>query len=154
QGAGHVLPARIGGREGTRGCDHAQGNQQGNLRRMSLWNAVARAGGARLQGLFRVDYPPLAVDIDNDRVSGVLLERGRPGLKLAPRASKSLPPGLIEVGMVRANVQDARLLGALVADLVAGLDRGAKRASLVVSDKVAKVSLVTLESTPRSLDET
>jgi len=121
---------------------------------MSLLTPILRTGGARLHGLFRVDYPPLALEIDHDRVSGVIVERGRGGLKLVARATKSLPPGLIEVGMVRANVQDARLLGVLVADLVAGLDRNAKRASLVLSDKVAKVSIVALESTPRSLDET
>jgi Tfp pilus assembly PilM family ATPase len=88
-----------------------------------------------------------ALDLSGSRVAGVRVEMraGRP--VIAAHAVEPLPPGALVPALNAANVHDRAVVSAAVGRVLQEIGRP-RRVGVVVSDPVAKVSLVRLEQVP------
>src|SRR6185295_12908709 len=125
-----ALPPRIRRRAGDGRRDHAQRDQQGHLRRMS-----------RLTSLREASTPSVAVEIAAGRVSAASLEwRGQQPV-IAAHASEAIPDAALVPALTTANIHDRAAVAGALGRVLERTGRP-KRIGLVVSDVVAKVSLV------------
>jgi len=88
--------------------------------------------------------PGLAIEIDPDRITGVRLHRDRKTGRQVVRktASSAVPPGCIEPSLNRPNVVDPAPVGKALDEVLHALGPGEHRASLLLPDHVARVSIL------------
>ena len=99
--------------------------------------------------------PSLAIEIDPDRISGVRLHPDRKNGRLVVRkaAWSDLPPGCIEPALARANIVDPAAVGKALDRVLHGLGTGEHRASLLLPDHVARVSILGFNALPATRRE-
>ena len=135
--AGHAVASRVGGRAGARRADHAAGDQQGDVRRMSL------------RDLLQTPAPDVAVEIDRTHVAAARLAWRGGQAVISAHVSEPLPAGLVVPGLAALNMADVPALSQSIARALSQLGGSRpSRVSLIVPDTVAKVSLLKLEQVP------
>jgi hypothetical protein len=109
----------------------------------------------RLTALFRPDYPPLAVEVTSRAISGVVIERiGGGGIALSARAVVPLPPGLVQPSLLKPAIIDLDVFKAALAQCLKQLPSGNRQISILLPDRVGKISFVELEKSGSTLSET
>lgn len=106
---------------------------------MTLWS-TARAW-------LSTPAPTAAIEIAADRVSAAAAAPGA-APAVAAHAAAPMPAGALAPAAAAANVRDREAAAAAVRDAVGRLPRRAPRASLVVPDSAAKVSVVRFDTAP------
>ena len=100
---------------------------------------------ARLTRLFAAPAPAAGIEIAVDRVTGVVLDRGR---RVAAAVSRPLPPGALSPAANAANLVEPDTVGGVVREVREALPGAPRRVALVVPDSAAKVSLLRFEKAP------
>jgi hypothetical protein len=100
-------------------------------------------------------YPPAAIEIAPDRITGVRIARDRRGGRPAVRAAvaQALPEGAIDLSLVRPNLIDPGAVGAVLDQVLRAVAPGEHRVSLLLPDPVARVSLLNFQSLPSTRRE-
>ena len=137
----HAVPARVGRRARDGGHHDAARDQQGDVRRMSVFSDWL--------SLRNAPPPGVAVEIAAQRVSAASLEMrgGRP--VVAAHAVEPLPEGALVPSLTAANMRDRTAVLAALGRVLERVGRP-RRIGLIVPDPVAKVSLVRFEQVPRA----
>jgi hypothetical protein len=118
--------------------------------RVRLPESLRRAlESKRVASLFRPDYPPFAVEVSSQRLIGVALERSKTGIALVGSRVVALAPGVVAPSLGRPAIGDAP--GFREALRQTGFTG---RFSLLLPDRVAKLTFVELEQEPGSIAET
>ncbi len=100
---------------------------------------------ARLLGLFAAPAPSAGIEIAADRVTGVVLDRGR---RVAAAVSRPLPPGVVTPAVNATNIAEPDTVRDVVRAVRRALPGAPRRVALVVPDSAAKVSLLRFEKVP------
>jgi hypothetical protein len=100
-------------------------------------------------------YPSLAIEIDPDRITGVRLHPDRRNGRIVVRkaAWSDLPPGSLEPSLTRPNLVDPKAVGRALDEVLRGLGPGEHRASLLLPDPVARVSILGFGALPTTRRE-
>lgn len=111
--------------------------------------------GTSLDSPLPPSYPPAAVEIAPDRITGVRIARERRGARPSVRAAvvQALPPGAMDLSLVRPNVIDAGAVGAALDQVLRAVAPGEHKVSLLLPDPVARVSLLNFQSLPSTRRE-
>jgi len=114
--------------------------------------------GTSLDSALPPPFPPAAVEIAPERVSGVRVVRERRGKRMVVKAAawRDLPKGAVEATLVRPNVRDEAAVGAALDEVLKAVAPGEHRVSLLLPDAAARVSLLTFPALPgtrRELEE-
>jgi len=106
--------------------------------------------GTSLDSALPPSYPPAAVEIAPERVTGVRVARERRGGKLMVKAvaSRDLPKGVVEASLVRPNIVDTATVGRALDEVLKEVAPGEHRISLLLPDPVARVSLLSFTALP------
>lgn len=126
---------------------------------MGLKETIERARllfeGTSLDSPLPPAYPPAAIEIAPDRITGVRVARERRGGRPSVRAVavQPLPEGAIELSLVRANLLDPRAVGAALDQVLRAVAPGEHKVSLLLPDPVARVSLLNFPSLPGTRKE-
>src|SRR6185369_14795923 len=134
---GHAVPSRIRRREGAARPHHAARDQQGDVRRMSLFASWLASPA-----------PDAAIEIAPERVSVAVAGARSRGLVVQAYGSEPLPPGAVVASLTSLNIHNRPLVSAA---LRTALDRASirpRRVALVIPDLTAKVSLVRFDTIP------
>ena len=100
---------------------------------------------SRLSRLLAAPAPPAAIEIAADRVTGVVLDRGR---RVSAAVSRPLPAGVVAPAANAANVAEPDTLRDVVREVRGALPGAPRRVALAVPDSAAKVSLLRFEEVP------
>ena len=106
-------------------------------------------------GLFRPQYPPLAVEVGEGRLTLAHVQRERKKQPAVHRyRTVDLPPSSLSVQFGRANLQNAGRVGKALQDALEAEEIDTREISLVLPDHLARVSLIHLGEKPASRAET
>ena len=100
---------------------------------------------SKLSRLLAAPPPPAAIEIAADRVTGVVLDRGR---RVSAAVSRPLPAGVVAPAANAANVAEPDALRDVVREVREALPGAPRRVALAVPDSAAKVSLLRFEEVP------
>ena len=100
---------------------------------------------SRLSRLFAAPAPPAAIEIAADRVTGVVVDRGR---RVSAAVSRPLPAGVVVPAANAANVAEPDTLRDVVREVREALPGAPRRVALAVPDSAAKVSLLRFQEVP------
>ena len=100
---------------------------------------------ARLSALFAAPAPSVGIEIAADRVTGVVLDRGR---RVSAAVTRPLPPGALSPAANAANLVEPDTVRDVVREVREALPGAPRRVALVVPDSAAKVSLLRFEKVP------
>ena len=100
---------------------------------------------APLSRLFAAPAPSAGIEIAADRVTGVVLDRGR---RVAAAVSRPLPAGVLTPAANAANIVEPDSVRDVVREVRQALPGAPRRVALVVPDSAAKVSLLRFEKVP------
>ena len=102
-----------------------------------------------LRDLLQTAAPDVALEIDHSHVSAVRLAMRGDQVVIAAHAMEALPAALVVPGLLTPNISDVPAVAQAIGRVLTQLG-GARpsRASLVIPDTVAKVSLVKLDKVP------
>jgi len=111
--------------------------------------------GTSLDSPLPPSYPPAAIEIAPDRITGVRIARERRGGRMALKAAVThpLPEGAIDLSLVRPNVNDPAAVGAALDQVLRAVAPGEHKVSLLLPDPVARVSLLNFQSLPSTRRE-
>jgi type IV pilus assembly protein PilM len=110
--------------------------------------------GTSLDSRLPPAYPPAAIEIAPERVTGVRVARERGnGMVVRAAVTRDLPPGTIEASLVRPNVADPAALGAALDEVLRAVAPGEHRISLLLPDPAARVSLLSFTALPATRKE-
>jgi Tfp pilus assembly PilM family ATPase len=99
-----------------------------------------------LESLIKPSYPHVAVEISQNCMAGVLLEPERDSYSLKKYFVEVIPEGVLEISMMRPNILDFSRMQEILKDGLERLGGGIDTLSLVLSDRLAKVNIITLEN--------
>ncbi len=102
----------------------------------------------KLSALFTSPAPSGALQIGPRLVSALAVARRAGVPVIASHASEPLRAGAVASTLTGQNIQDRRLVGQAVSNVLAQLGSRHRRVALVLPDSVAKVSLVRLDAVP------
>jgi type IV pilus assembly protein PilM len=97
--------------------------------------------------------PNAALEITAARVTAVALIDQRQTPIVSAYASEALPTGVVEPGLNAPNVHDSSRLAAVIRSALSTLGSRSRRVALVLSDSVAKVSLIRFEKIPPKVSD-
>ena len=114
--------------------------------------------GTSLDSPLPPPFPPAAVEIAPERVSGVRVVHDRRSRRMVVKAAawRDLPPGAVEATLVRPNVRDAAAVGTALDEVLKAVAPGEHKVSLLLPDAAARVALLTFPTLPgtrRELEE-
>jgi hypothetical protein len=111
--------------------------------------------GTSLDSPLPPSYPPAAIEIAPDRITGVRIARERRGGRLSLKAAvtHALPEGSIDLSLVRPNLNDAAAVGAALDQVLRAVAPGEHKVSLLLPDPVARVALLNFQSLPSTRRE-
>jgi len=111
--------------------------------------------GTSLDSPLPPSYPPAAIEIAPERVTGVRVARERRGGRLMIKAiaSRDLPKGVVEASLVRPNIIDPATVGQALDEVLKEVAPGEHRVSLLLPDPVARVSLLSFTALPATRKE-
>ena len=114
--------------------------------------------GTSLDSPLPPPFPPAAVEIGPERVSGVRVVRDRRSKRMVVKAAawRDLPAGAVEATLVRPNVKDEVAVGAALDEVLKAVAPGEHKVSLLLPDAAARVAILTFPSLPgtrRELEE-
>jgi Tfp pilus assembly PilM family ATPase len=126
--------------------------------KQSLDRMRALFDGTTLDSRLAPAYPSLAIEIDPDRIAGVRLHPDRKDGRVVVRraAWSDLPAGCIEPSLSQPNIVDPKPVAKALDEVLRSLGSGEHRASLLLPDHVARVSILgfnVLPGTRRELQE-
>ena len=100
---------------------------------------------SRLSRLLAAPAPSAGIEIAADRVTGVVLDRGR---RVLAAVSRPLPAGAVVPAANAANIADPDTVRDVVREVREALPGAPRRLALAVPDSAAKVSLLRFEKVP------
>jgi hypothetical protein len=110
--------------------------------------------GTSLDSPLPPSYPPAAVEIAPERITGVRVAREGGGrVTIRQIATSDLPQGAIEVSLVRPNIIDADVVGRALEEVLTAVAPNEHRISLLLPDPVARVSLLSFSALPATRRE-
>ena len=100
---------------------------------------------SRLSRLLAGPAPSAGIEIAADRVTGVVVDRGR---RVTAAVSRPLPAGVVAPAANAANIVEPDTVRDVVREVRRALPGAPRRVALVVPDSAAKVSLLRFEKVP------
>jgi len=104
--------------------------------------------GTSLDSRLPPSYPPAAVEIAPERITGVRVAREGGGPTIRQIATSDLPQGALEVSLVRPNIVDPDAVGRALEEVLVAVAPNEHRISLLLPDPVARVSLLSFTALP------
>ena len=111
--------------------------------------------GTSLDSPLPPPFPPAAIEIGPERVSGVRVVRDRRSKRMVVKAAawRDLPEGAVEATLVRPNVKDVAAVGAALDEVLKAVAPGEHKVSLLLPDASARVAILTFPSLPETRKE-
>jgi type IV pilus assembly protein PilM len=111
--------------------------------------------GTAVDSKLAPSFPPAAIELSIERVTGVRVGRDRKtrGMAVKAAAFRTLPPGALEASLVRPNVRDAGTVGRALDEVLKEIAPGEHRVSLLLPDQAARVSLLSFPEIPGTRKE-
>jgi hypothetical protein len=114
--------------------------------------------GTSLDSPLPPPFPPAAVEIGPERISGVRVVRDRRAKRMVVKAAawRDLPEGAVEASLTRLNVRDDAAVGTALDEVLKAVAPGEHKVSLLIPDAAARVSILTfpvLPGTRRELED-
>jgi type IV pilus assembly protein PilM len=106
--------------------------------------------GTAVDSKLAPSFPPAAIELSVERVTGVRVGRDRKTRGMAVRAAafRPLPHGALEASLVRPNVRDTETVGRALDEVLKEVAPGEHRVSLLLPDQAARVSLLSFPEIP------
>jgi hypothetical protein len=111
--------------------------------------------GTALDSRLPPAYPPVAIEIDGDSITGVRVAAERKSGRLVVRHAvrRDLPAGAMEPSLVRPNILDEEAVGSALDEVLKALGPVEHRVSLLVPDQAARVALLGFNALPGTRSE-
>ena len=114
--------------------------------------------GTSLDSPLPPPFPPAAIEIGPERISGVRVVRDRRARRMVVKAAawRDLPEGAVEASLTRLNVRDDAAVGTALDEVLKAVAPGEHKVSLLLPDAAARVSILTFPALPgtrRELEE-
>ena len=111
--------------------------------------------GTTVDSKLAPSFPPAAIELSPERVTGVRVGRDRrtKGMSVKAAAFRPLPPGALEGSLVRPNVRDADAVGRALDEVLTSVAHGEHRVSLLLPDQAARVALLSFPEIPGTRKE-
>jgi hypothetical protein len=106
-----------------------------------------------LKSLIQARYPHTAVEISKDRITGVVIEPQKSSCVLKRYFIEPLPAGVLDPSMMRPNIIDFSRMQEILKQGLERLGGNGDRITVLLSDRLAKVSIVALDKISSSRRE-
>jgi hypothetical protein len=106
-----------------------------------------------LKSLIQPHYPNTAVEISRDRITGVVIEPQKSSCVLKRYFIEPLPAGVLDPSMMRPNIVDFSKMQEILKNGLERLGGNSDRITVLLSDRLAKVSIIALDKVSGSRRE-